>query len=292
MRELTRKEHVEARTLMAKATEPDEERQIATVTSTDGTEIAYERSGSGPPLVLVHGAMFDRSIWELGDVRSALAEHTTVYAMDRRNHGDSESSHDFSVEAQLADVVAVVESIDEPVHVLGHSSGANFAAWAAPRIDNLRSLILHEPPDPTDEDVGANLEELMEEAMALLDEGQNEQALALFVGDFAQFAPDEHEELRSSPVWDAHVDTFPQTLLPELEAGGEYEWELTPFEALSTPTLLLVGSESGHKGMAQKLHEMMPNSRLVTFEGYGHAAHLVAPDRYTDEVLSFISEVD
>src|SRR6056297_1657234 len=100
-----------------------------TVTSTDGTEIAYERSGSGPPLVLVHGAMFDRSIWELGDVRSALAEHTTVYAMDRRNHGDSESSHDFSVEAQLADVVAVVESIDEPVHLLGHSSGANFAAW-------------------------------------------------------------------------------------------------------------------------------------------------------------------
>lgn len=278
---------------MATATEPDEEREIETVTSADGTEIAYERSGSGPPLVLVHGAMFDRSIWEIGDVRSTLAEHTTVYAMDRRNHGDSESSDDFGPEAQIADVVAVVESIDDPVHLLGHSSGANYALWTAPRTDNLRSLIPYEPAAPPDEDVREVFKETMAETMALLDRGQNEQALAMVVSDFARFAQDELDELRSSPVWDAHVDTFHRTLLPELDAAGEFEWwDLTPFEELSTPTLLLVGSESDHKGMAERLHETMPNSRLATFEGYGHAAHLVAPDRYTDEVLSFISEVD
>ena len=278
---------------MATATEPDEEKEIATVTSADGTEIAYERSGSGPPLVLVHGAMFDRSIWELGDVRSTFAEHTTVYAMDRRNHGDSESSGDFSPEAQIADVVAVVESIDDPVHVLGHSSGANYALWAAPRTDNLRSVIPHEPAAPPDEDIRAVLKETMAKVMALLDEGQNEQALAMVVSEFARFAPDELDELCSSPVWDAHVDTFHRTLLPELNAAGEFEWgDLTPFEELSTPTLLPVGSESPHKGMAERLHETMPNSRVATIEGHGHAAHLVVPDRYTDEVLSFISEVD
>lgn len=274
-------------------TGPDGEKEIATVTSADGTEIAYERSGSGPPLVLVHGAIFHRAIWELGNVRSTFAEHTTVYNMDRRNHGDSESSDDFSVEAQSDDVVSVVESIDEPVHLLGHSAGANIALVAARKIDNLRSLILHEPADPSDEDVGEQIEETIEEMMALLDEGQNEQALALFLDDFAQFQSDELDELRSAPIWDAHVDTFPQTFLPLLEAGEEYEWDLTPFEDLSTPTLLPVGSESGHaKGMAEGLHDTLPNSRLATFEGHGHAAHLVAPDRYTDQVLSFISEVD
>ena len=278
---------------MVRASEPDEEKEIATVRSDDGTELAYERSGSGPPLVLVHGAMFDRSIWELGDVRSSLAERTTVYAMDRRNHGDSESSDDFSPEAQIADVVAVAESIDEPVHLLGHSSGANYALWAAPRIDNLRSLILHEPAAPPDEEIGDALKETMVEVMALLDGGQNEQALAMVVSDFARFAPNERDVLRSSPVWDAHVDTFHRTLLPELEAAPEFEWwDLTPFEAISTPTLLLVGSESGHKSMAERLRETMPNSRLATLEGYGHAAHLVAPDRYTDQVLSFVSDVD
>jgi len=278
---------------MAKATPSDSGGEMETVISADGTEIAYERSGSGPPLVLVHGAMFDRSIWDIGGVRSTLAEQTTVYAMDRRNHGDSESADDCSPDAQIADVVAVVESIDDPVHLLGHSSGANYALWAALRTDNLASVIPHEPAAPPDEDIRAVLKETMGEIIALLYKGQNEQALTMVVSDFAKFTSDELDELRSSPVWDAHVDIFHQTVLPELEAAGEFDWwDLTPFEELSTPTLLLVGSESPHTSMAERLHEMMPNSRLATLEGYGHAVHLVAPDRYTDEVLSFISEVD
>jgi len=275
------------------ATIPDEERKIETVTSADGTEIAYERSGSGPPLVLVHGAIFDRSIWEIGDVRSTLAEHTTVYAMDRRNHGDSASSEDCSPDAQIADVVAVVESIDDPVHLLGHSSGANYALWAALRTENLRSVIPHEPAAPPDGDVRAVLKQTVAETIALVEKGQNEQALTMVVSDFAKFTPDEVNELRSSPVWEAHVETFDQTLLPEAKVAGEFDWwDLTPFEELSTPTLLLVGGESPHRSMAQRLGEMLPNGRLATLEGYGHAVHLVAPDRYTDEVLSFISEVD
>jgi len=278
---------------MTKATKPDEEKAIETVTSADGTEIAYERSGSGPPLVLVHGAPWDRSIWEIGDVRSTLAEHTTVYAMDRRNHGDSGSSDDCTPDVQIDDVVAVVESIDDPVHLLGHSAGANFALWAALRTDNLRSVIPHEPAAPPDDDVRAVIKETMAEIVALLDEGQNEQALTMFVSDFAKLTPNEVTEIRSSPVWDAHVDTFHQTLLPELGAVGEFDWgNLTPFEELSTPTLLPVGSESHQQRLAERLYEIIPNSRFATFEGFGHAVFLVAPDRYTDEVLSFISEVD
>ncbi|MDS0297876.1 alpha/beta hydrolase [Halogeometricum sp. S1BR25-6] len=278
---------------MAKTTPPESGGKTETVTSADGTEIAYERSGSGPPLVLVHGGMFDRSIWDIGDIRSTLAEQTTVYAMDRRNHGDSASSDDCRPDAQIADVVAVVESIDDPVHLLGHSSGANYALWAALRTDNLRSVIPHEPAAPPDEDIRAVLKETMEKTIALIDKGQNEQALTMVVSDFAKFTSGELTEVRSSPVWDAHVDIFHQTLLPELEAAGEFDWwDLTPFEDLSTPTLLLVGSESPHTSLAERLHEIMPNSRLASLEGYGHAAHLVAPDRYTDEVLSFISDVD
>ena len=278
---------------MTNTTKPDEQKEIETVTSADGTEIAYERSGSGPPLVLVHGAMFDRSIWDIGEVRLRLAEHTTVYAIDRRNHGDSASADDCSPAAQISDVVAVVESIDEPVHLLGHSSGANYAVWAALQTDNIRSVIPHDPAAPPEEDIRAVLKETMEETIALIEQGQNEQALTTVLNDFVKIAPDELDELRSSPVWDAHVETFHQTLLPELRVAGEFDWwDLTPFEELSTPTLLPVGSESSHKRMAERLHELLPNSRLTTLEGYGHFVHLVAPDRYTDEVLSFISEVD
>jgi pimeloyl-ACP methyl ester carboxylesterase len=214
-----------------------------------------------------------------------------VHAMDRRNHGDSESSDDYSMEAQFDDVVSAVESIDDPVHLLGHSAGANLALGAAPRIDNLRSLILHEPVIPSDEDVVV-MEAAVGEMMGLVNQGQNERALAQFLGDMGQFASDELDELRSAPIWDANVETFAQTLLPMLEAGGEYKWDLTRFEDLSTPTLFPVGGESVPTDMVEELHDTLPNSRLATFEGHGHAAHLVAPDRYTDEVLSFISEVD
>ena len=133
---------------MTTATEPDGKKEIATVTSADGTEIAYEQSGNGPPLVLVHGSVVDRGIWELGDVRSTFAEHTTVYAMDRRYHGDSGSPDQYSgePEPQFDDVVAVVDRLDDPVTLIGHSYGALVALGAAPRIDNLRSLILYEPP--------------------------------------------------------------------------------------------------------------------------------------------------
>ncbi|WP_254769209.1 alpha/beta fold hydrolase [Salinilacihabitans rarus] len=283
---------LEVRCHMPKVTAPDDEKELATVTSADGTEIAYERSGSGPPLVLVHGAIFDRTVWELGDVRSTFAEHNTVYAMDRRCHGDSEHPEAYGVEPQFDDVVSVVESINEPVHLLGHSGGANFALGAAPRIDNLRSLILYEPYIPSDEDVD-DVEETIAEMIALLDEGRNERALALFLGDVAQLTADELDELRSAPIWDAHVNTFHQTLLPGLETFEEHEWDLTTFEDLSTPTLLLVGSESGHlKETGEELHDTLPSSRLTTFDGHGHAANIVAPDRFTDEVLSFISEVD
>ena len=137
------------------------------------------------------------------------------------------------------------------------------------------------------------MKETVEEVMTLLAAGQNDQALALALGEWAQFAPDELDALRSSPVWDAHVDIYHRTLLPELEVAGQNDWwDLAPFEELSTPTLLLVGSESGHTGLAERLLETLPNSRIATLEGYGHAPHLVAPDRYADEVVSFISEVD
>jgi pimeloyl-ACP methyl ester carboxylesterase len=115
----------------------------------------------------------------------------------------------------------------------------------------------------------------------------------MVVTDFAKATPGTLEALRSAPAWDAHGDMFNQNLLPGAKAAGEFGWwNLTPFETLSTPTLLLLGSESPHTTMAERLHDTMPNSRLATLEGYGHFVHLVAPDRYTDEVLSFISDVD
>lgn len=164
---------------------------------------------------------------------------------------------------------------------------------AALRTDNLRSVIPHEPAAPPDEDVGAALKRTVGEIIELVYKGENEQALTMVGSTFAKATQNELAELRSAPVWNAHVGGFHRTVLPAFDAAGEFDWRtLAPFEAVSTPTVLPVGGESPHRGLAHRLHELLSNSRLATVEGDGQFVHPVAPDRYTDEGLSVIDEGD
>ena len=106
----------------------------ADVMSLDGTRIDYEQWGSGPALVLVHGGLVDRSFW--GPSLPLLAQHYTVYALDRRGHGNSDPyPADHDIEREYEDVAAMVMAVGAPVAVLGHSGGARVALHAARRAD-------------------------------------------------------------------------------------------------------------------------------------------------------------
>lgn len=101
------------------------------VTSRDGTRIAFWRSGAGPPLLLVHGATADHIRWQV--VLSALDSRFRVCAMDRRGRGGSSDSPAYELAREAEDIIAVVEALDEPVDVLGHSYGALCAIEASLR---------------------------------------------------------------------------------------------------------------------------------------------------------------
>src|SRR5918997_6374680 len=117
-------------------------RQV-TITSKDGTQIAYRRSGEGPPLVLVHGTAANHSRWS--PVLPALEKRFTVYAMDRRGRGGSGDADGYAVHREFEDVTAVIDSIGEPVNLLGHSYGALLALEAALLTRNIRKLVLYDP---------------------------------------------------------------------------------------------------------------------------------------------------
>lgn len=112
-------------------------------TSTDGTTITYQRSGLGTPLVLVHGTAADHRRW--APVLPSFEQRFTVCAVDRRGRGSSGDTAGYSVEREFDDVAAVVESLGEQVHLLGHSYGALCALEAALRTPDVRSLTLYEP---------------------------------------------------------------------------------------------------------------------------------------------------
>src|SRR6266498_434312 len=102
------------------------------VKSKDGTPIAYERTGSGPPLVLVHGSTSDHDT-AYRFVIPLLERYFTVRALERRGRGDSGDGPSYSLERELDDVAAVIESAGEPVNLFGHGFGALVALEASQR---------------------------------------------------------------------------------------------------------------------------------------------------------------
>ncbi|WP_336343689.1 alpha/beta fold hydrolase [Halalkalicoccus ordinarius] len=275
---------------MAKTRSSDTSTELETVTSADGTAIAFERTGSGPPLVLVHGGACDHRFWDLSDVRSTFAERYTVYAMDYRGVGGSgDDAAAYELEREFEDVAAVVESIDEPVTLLGHSSGALLSLEAALRTDDLHELVLYEPPIPVG-DHELYDEDVLAEMKRLLDDGENERVLVLFLREIAQSTPEEIDAQRSAPDWQDLVDAahvWPRSV----QAIGEYEFDAARFTEMTTRTLLLSGSESPPflRDATMAVHDALPNSRLVTLDGHGHEAMLTAPERFVAEVLTFVS---
>src|SRR5689334_23224307 len=106
-----------------------EENMVATTRSADGTPIAYDRNGSGPPLVLVVGAFCDRTTTR--ELAALLEPRFTVFQYDRRGRGDSGDTHPYAPEREVEDLAAVLAATGGDAFVFGHSSGAVIALHAA-----------------------------------------------------------------------------------------------------------------------------------------------------------------
>jgi pimeloyl-ACP methyl ester carboxylesterase len=257
-----------------------------TVTSVDGTPIAYWRSGEGPPLVLVHGTAADHSRWP--PVLPAFEQHFTVCAVDRRGRGGSGDSVDYAIEREFEDVTAVVDSFGEPAYLLGHSFGALCALEAALLTQNIRKLVLYEPAmDVTGE--GLNPPAVVERLEVLLEAGDRDGVVATMMREVAGVPPEVVEYMRSQPAWQARVSAA-HTIPRELRAEEAYRFDPERFGDLRVPILLLSGSESPaiFKEVEKAVAEALPNSRTVIMPGQGHVAMDTATDLFTTEVLRFL----
>ncbi len=257
------------------------------VTSSDGTQIAYEKTGNGPPMVIVHGTPDDHTYWEM--VQQLLPQHFTVFTIDRRGRGQSSNATDYKLELEFDDVVAVVDMVGQPVILLGHSHGGIVSLEAAIRTDNLNKLILYEPPIMNGgEELSEFIMETIAEIEAALVQGEDEQALLLFQEKLLGTPPEEIEKERKTAYWKVMVSAA-STLPRELKADLEYKFEAARFSGLNIPTLLLSESESStlFKEATEKLNGALPNSIIATLKGQEHDAARTAPELFANEVLEF-----
>jgi pimeloyl-ACP methyl ester carboxylesterase len=257
--------------------------QVDTVVSADGTPIAVWRSGTGPPLVLVHGATADHSRW--APALPALEEHFTVMAMDRRGRGRSGDADEYALERETEDVVAVVESAGEEVNLLGHSHGGVCAVEAARLTDALQKLILYEPP------MGFLVApaEVVQRLGELLDAGEREEMLTFFMRQVVGLPEEQVDLMRSLPAWQARLaaaDTIPREEL----ANREYAWEPDRFRDVHVPALYLQGGDSPEpfRLAGEALASALPDCRVVVMPGQSHTAIDTGTDLFTTEVLSFL----
>jgi pimeloyl-ACP methyl ester carboxylesterase len=259
---------------------------MPTILSKDGTPIECQCSGQGAPLVVIHGTGSDTRRWT---AFPALAEHFSVYAMDRRGRRESGDGASYAIEREFEDVAAVVDSIGEQVNVLGHSFGGLCALEAALLTPHIRRLVLYEPDAPV-EGSPSVATGVLERLEALLEAGQPEDVYTAFLQEVVQLPPDEVELMRSSPAWPARVAEA-HTLPRELRALEQYRFEAERFSGLATPTLLLEGGDSPGdlKAGVARVNAALATSRVVALAGQQHLAMYTAPELFVREVAAFLN---
>lgn len=256
------------------------------IVSADGTQIAYGLSGTGPPLVLVHGTSSSSDRW--APVLPALARQFTVYAMERRGRGESGDSVEYAIEREFEDVAALVDSVSEPVALLGHSYGGICALEAALRTQNVKRLVLYEPPIAL-EAFPAHGPDIVPRLRDLKDRGDREGIMLTFIQDVLSMPAPNVARWRSSPNWNTRLSAA-LTVPREIESRLKYRFEPERFRNVNVPTLMLVGDKSPAylQAAARTVHAALPNCELSVLLGQGHVAMDSAPDMFAARVLAFL----
>jgi pimeloyl-ACP methyl ester carboxylesterase len=252
------------------------------IPSPAGVTVSYDKYGSGPPLVLVHGSFSDhKTNWEF--VKPLFEQQFTVYAIARRGRGETDATEGHSLDDESKDVVAVIRSIGEPIFLLGHSYGAQTALAAAAQVpDRVRKLVLYEPASPriAAKDALARLEELGQA-------GDWEGLAVMFFRDRLSVPVEELDEVRSTELWPPIIADA-EASLRDLRALSRYDFQAERFRELRVPVMLQIGTESPRDlYVTDALAAVLPDVRIQELPGQAHEGMTTAPKMYAESVSRF-----
>jgi pimeloyl-ACP methyl ester carboxylesterase len=268
-------------------------RMIATehVRTAAGTDIAYERVGDGPPVVVLPGALNLGSSWRA--VALELAAEYTFLLVDRRSSGASGPGPEpASFAAEVADVRAVLDAAGAPAHLLGHSYGGLLALHTV-RADpsGIASLLLYEPPVTTHEaPVAATLVRYRERIAA----GDPAGAIDLFLTDVVGLGAEELGPTAGPDDGPEELDIVGLTTF--LERDIEALAGLPAPDAwrgITLPTLLMAGADSWPdlRRSTAAARAALPQAELVTWPGQTHFANLLDPALVAATLRGFLSSL-
>ncbi len=247
-----------------------------TVASKDGTPIAFDRSGNGPAVILVGGAIQHRAI-DPSTARLAelLSSTFTVYHYDRRGRGDSGDTAPYAVEREIDDIDALIQDAGGSASLFGMSSGAVLSLDAADRGLAVTKLALYEPPFMIDGSRPPVPEDYRERLTAMLSEGRRGDAVELFMTEAVGVPADAVSPMRGAPFWPG-LETVAHTLLYDDAIMGDF-MSGTPLPAarwarVTIPTLVIDGGDSPAwaRNAVQEIVDVLPQAERRTLDGQTH----------------------
>ena len=246
------------------------------LTSRDGTQIAYDRQGQGPALILVDGAMCFRSFGPMPGLAKLLESNFTVYTYDRRGRGESTDTQPYAVEREVEDLEALVKAAGNSAYLFGTSSGACLALETASRLgDKVTKIALYEAPYREGGDARQEWRNYRKQLGELLAAGRRGDAAALFM-KFVETPDDMVDGMRQSPAWPVFEAIAP-TLMHDADDMGEDRTVPVDRAARVTASTLAMNGSASFPFMydsAKTIANAVPNAQLRTLEGQTHNVSL------------------
>lgn len=264
---------------------------MATVTSADGTTIAYGKAGNGPPIILVASALADRS--DAARLADLLAASFTVLNYDRRGRGASGDVQPYSVEREVEDLAGLVDAAGGTASVFGSSSGAVLAMEAAARGLNIDRLALFEPPFVVDAEARRPPADAQAQVAKLLDGGRRSEAVRYFMTEILGMPRALVRTMRlMRKTWSAmtdmaHTIRYDLALLEGRQDGRPPA--IDEWASVEAPTLVLAGGKSdpGLQRGALAVANVLPNGEHRVLPGLRHGAVVMSPKALAPVLIEF-----
>jgi pimeloyl-ACP methyl ester carboxylesterase len=262
---------------------------LPTVISRDGTKIAYDKRGSGPPVILVNGALSDRAASSA--LAGLMATSFTAYSYDRRGRGDSGDTPPYALEREIEDLEALIEQAGGSAYLVGFSSGAALALQTASALGSkITKLAIYEAPYDDAAGAADNWKRYKAEQADLLAAGRRGDAVLhhmRFVG-----VPDAAvAEMKASPAW-AGMEALAATLRYDVAVVGHDRSVPVQRAAQVLAQALVIDGGASRKTMpfmrasADKIAQAIPNAQRRTIDGQGHN---VSPAAIAPVLIEFFS---
>jgi pimeloyl-ACP methyl ester carboxylesterase len=264
---------------------------MKTVTSKDGTKIAFDQIGNGPLVILVDSALADRTI--CAKLAALLAKDFTVINYDRRGRGDSTDTQPYAVQREVEDIEALIDGTGGSAFLFGSSSGAVLALEAANKLaSKVKKQVLYEPPFIVDESRAPMPVDFLEQVKTRLAQDKRTDALKLFFSAAMGIPGIFIFIMRLMPSWSkskavAHTLPYDLAVMGDTQRGKPLS--KSHWATASMPTLVLTGGKSEaffHKA-GDAVAEVLPNANHKILKDQHHGSVVMSPNVVADKMIQF-----